>query len=157
MFTGDTKVQDLLQDINAVENGILLQHDAHVAFRGLRWGIETRTENGICRYFIKGFGHVSFVRQGVGSGTELHFSSDSGHSLPNPDICALHLAVCEVAAACGAADVFDKLFEHDPDTIGPLSGGYTLPTDPTSDGIVVPYFERRLFEESIHVPPLEIS
>src|SRR5258706_4385229 len=157
MFTGDTKIQDILHDINAVENGILLEKNAHTAFGGLEWGIETRTEKGVCRYFIKTFGDVGFIRQEVGSGTELHFSSDSGHNPPDPDICALHLAVCAVGSACGAADVFDELFEHDPDIIGPVSDQYTLPTDPTSDDYVVPYFERRLVEESILVPPLLIS
>ncbi|SRR5258706_12881245 len=153
MFTGDTKIQDILHDINAVENGILLETNAHVAFGNLKWGIETKTENGNCRYFIKAFGNVFFYPQGVGTGTELRFSNESGHNPPDPDLCALHLAVCAVASACGAADVFEKLFENDPDIIGPVSGQYTLPTDPTSDDFVVPYFERRLVEESILLPP----
>jgi len=53
MFTGDTKIQGILHDINADENGILLQHDVHSAFRALAWGIETQMEDGVCRYFIK--------------------------------------------------------------------------------------------------------
>jgi len=52
------------------------------------------------------------------------------------------------------ADVFDKLFEHDPDIIDPVAGPYMLPTDPISDRCVILYFDRRLFEESIYVPPL---
>ncbi|CAG8689574.1 12785_t:CDS:2 [Acaulospora colombiana] len=76
-------------------------------------------------------------------------SSDSKKN----DLCALHLAVCAVASACGAANVFDKLFEHDPDIVGPVAGHYTLPTDPISDRFIIPYFERRLFEESVYVSP----
>ena len=91
---------------------------------------------------------------GSGDGTELHFYTASGHKLPSPALCALHLAVCAVANACGAADVFKKLFEHDLDIVGPISGSYTLPTDPASDDFVIPYFERRLFEESACVSAL---
>lgn len=153
MFTGDNKYQDILKDINIVENGILLEHNIHVAFGNLAWGIEATMENGNCRYFIKTFRRrINFQRPGVGMGTELHFSRDSGHNPPNPDICALHLAVCALASACGAADVFNKLFEHDPDIIGPISGEYMLPEDPDSDRFVLPYLERRLLEESIRVP-----
>jgi len=156
MFTGDTKIQNILHDINVVENGILLEHNVHSAFGDLAWGIETETANGDCRYFIKEFRLGGFFhRSGVGSGTELHFSNESGHNLPNPDVSALHLAVCAVASACGAADVFDELFEHDPDIAGPVAGPHTLPTDPVSDRFLVPYFERRLFfEQSTYVPPL---
>lgn len=50
---GDSKIQDILHDIDVVENGILLQHDVHDAFRTLAWEIKTKTENGSCRYFIK--------------------------------------------------------------------------------------------------------
>ena len=153
MFTGDNKYQDLLKDINVVENGILLEYNIHAALGNLAWGIETTMENGNCRYFIKTFRRrILFQRPGVGTGTELHLSRDSGHSPPNPDICALHLAVCAVASACGATGVFNKLFEHDPDIIGPVSEGYTLPEDPDSDRFVLPYLERRLLEESIRVP-----
>jgi hypothetical protein len=154
MFTGDTKIQGILQDINVIENGILLQHDVHVAFGNLAWGIETKTQNGNCRYFIKAFRcGIYFQRPGVTTGTELQFSDESGHNPPNPDMCRLHLAVRAVAHACGAAAVFDKLFEHDPDIIGPVAGQYTLPADPLSDRLVIPYLERRLFEEKAHVPP----
>ena len=156
MFTGDTKIQNILQDINVVENGILLQHDVHAAFGNLKWGIETKMENGNYRYFIKSFRDVFFYRPEVGTGTELHFSSESGHNPPHPDLCALHFAVCAVASACGAANVFDALFEHDPDpdVVSPVAGQYTLPTDPTLDSPVIPCSERRLFEESIYVSPL---
>ena len=154
MFTGDTKIQHILHDINVAENGILLQHDVHTAFGDFRWGIETKTEIGNCRYFIKEFRAAFFYRPEVGTGTELHFSSESGHRPPHPDLCALHLAVCAVASACGATKVFDKLFEHDPDIVGPVAGQYTLPTDPILDRFVVPYFERRLFEESVYVSRL---
>ena len=79
--------------------------------------------NGNRRYFIKKpRAAVFFYRPEVGTGTELHFSSESGHTPLNPDLCALHFAVCAVASACGAAKVFDKLFEHDPDIIGPVTG-----------------------------------
>jgi hypothetical protein len=151
MFTGDTQIQHIVQDINVVENGILLEANVHRAFGNLRWGIETQTQNGICRYSIKAFRRGI---PGVTTGTELHFSDESGLNPPNPDLCRLHLAVCEVAHACGAAEVFDKLFEHDPDIIGPVAGQYTLPADPTSDRFVISYFERRLCEERIHVAPV---
>ena len=155
MFTGDTHIQDILSDINVVENGILLHHDVHKAFGDLAWGIRTETENGVCRYFIKTFRpRIYFQRQGVGNETELYLSTASGHRLPNPKVCALHLAVCAVASACGTANVFKELFEHDPDIVGPVAGQHTLPTDPASDRFVIPYFERRLFEETAYVPPV---
>jgi hypothetical protein len=155
MFTGDTKIQGILHDINVVENGILLEKNVHQAFGDLSWGIETKLENGNCQYFLKEFNdRTIFFRPGVTTGTELQFSDESGHSPPNPDVCCLHLAVCAVAHACSAATVFNKLFEHNPDIIGPVAGQFTLPTDPLSDPFVISYFERRLFEESIHVPPV---
>ena len=155
MFTGDNTISTLVDDINCVENGILLDVYVHRAFGDLRWGIETRMENGVCRYFIKTFRTgIYFQRPGVGDGTELRFSTASGHQLPSPAVCALHLAVCAVAHACDAADIFDQLFEHDPDIVGPAAGSFTLPTDPASDGFVIPYLERRLFEESAYVAPV---
>ena len=158
MFTGDVKIRNILNDINTVENGILLEPHVYTAFGDLAWGIETKTENGIRHYFIKTFRRsIYFQRPGVRSGTELHFSNDSGHNPPDPDLCALHLAVCAVASACGAAEAFNKLFEHDPDIIGPISGQYTLPTDPMSDDFAIPYLERRLYEERVHAPPLQIT
>jgi hypothetical protein len=157
MFTGDTKVQDILPDINVTDNDILFQYDVYNAFRDLSWGIQTKTNNGNCRYFTKTFRPgVYFLRPGVGNGTELQFSGDSGHKPPNLQLCALHLAVCAVASACGAADVFDKLFEYDPDIIGPVSGPYTLPADASSDRFVISYFERRLFEERLYISPPQI-
>jgi hypothetical protein len=153
MFTGDTTIQHILHDINAVENGILLEYNVHDAFGDLGWGIDTETENGNCRYFIRPFRCVYFQCPGVGDGTELYFSIKSSHSPPNPDLCRLHLAVCAVAHTCDAAAVFDKLLRHDPDIIDPAFGQYTLPTDPISDPFFISYFERRLFEESIQVPP----
>lgn len=120
MFTGDNKYQDILKDINVVENGLLLEYNIHAAFGDLEWGIETKTVNGSCLYFIKEFGRrINYQRPGVGTGTELQFSGRCRHNPPDPDICALHLAVCEVAATCGAVDVFNRLFENDPDIIGP--------------------------------------
>ena len=156
IFTGDTKIENIVRDINVVENGILLEKNVHAAFGDLDWGMETKTGDGVCHYFIKAFRSVYFQRPGVETGTELHFSNESGLNPPSPDLCALHLAVCAVASACGVADVFNDLFEDDPDIIGPVSGEYTLPTDPTSDDFLIPYFERRLYEEeSVHVPPLQ--
>jgi hypothetical protein len=35
------------------------------------------------------------------------------------------------------AKVFKRLFEHDPDIIGPVAGQYTLLTDPVSDHFVI--------------------
>lgn len=81
-----------------------------------------------------------------------------GHPLPSPSLCALHLAVsamaCAMAHACGAAGIFKRLFEHDMDIVGPVAGSYALPSDPTTDDFVIPYLERRLFEESACVPPI---
>lgn len=149
-------MQDPLQDINAVENGILLEHNAHVAFRGLEWGIEPRTENGNRRYFIKTFGDATFVHQEAGSGTEPQLSSDSGHKLPNPDLCPLHLAVCAVASACGAAEFSTNSSKSTRTSSVQYLGNTRYQQTPLRKDVVVPYFERRLFEEGIHVPPLQI-
>lgn len=153
-FTGDDAVFAIIKDdINTLENGILLEMNAHQAFSDLEWGIETTIEDGVCQYFIKMFSSHLFVhRVGVQTGTELKFSTASGHPLPHPHLCRLHLAVCAVAHACGAAEVLDDLFEHDQDIVGPAAASYTLPADPTPDNFLLPYFERRLFEESALVP-----
>ena len=125
--------------MDVVENGILPEHNVHDAFRDLNWGIETTTENGNCQCYIKAFRRrIYFYRPGVGTGTELRISNGSGHKPPHPNICALHLAVCAVASACGATKVFNRLFEQDPDIIAPVSGEYTLPTDPNSDDFLTP-------------------
>ena len=152
MFTGGKKHQAILQDVNIIENGVLFEKNVHTAFGNLAWGIEMKMENGSWRYFIKTFQQcIFFYRQGVGNGMELHFSNGSGHNPPNPDICALHLAVYAVASACSAADVFNKLFENDPDIVRPISGESLLPGDPNSECNTLPYFERRLLEESMCV------
>ena len=153
MFTGGKKHQVILQDVNIVENGVLFEKNVHAAFRNHVWGIETKMENGSWQYFIKAFQqHIFFYHQGVGNSTELHFSNSSGHNLLNPDICALHLAVCTVTSACSVADVFNKLFENDPDIIRPISGESLLPGHPDSECNTLPYFEQCLLEESMHVP-----
>ena len=140
MFTGGNSIARTVQNINCVENGILLEMNVRQAFGNLRWGVVTRMENDRWRYFIKAFSEdVHFFRPGVGDGTELHFSSASGYAAPSPALCALHLAVCAVAHACGAAEV--------PDIIGTIAGSCALPTFPGEDDFVIPYFERRLFGE----------
>ena len=155
MFTGDDSIADIVKEnINSVENGILLQTDVHRAFGTLGWGIETEEENGVYKYYIKRFRKkIQFFRPGVGDGTELHFSTASGHKPPSPALCALHLKVCTVAHACSAAGVFHDLFKHDPDIIGRVAGSSELPTDPTLDDFMISYLERRLFEESAYIPP----
>lgn len=60
MFTGDTKIKNIVCDINVVENGILLEKNVRATFGNLEWGMETKTEGGICRYFIKAFRGVYF-------------------------------------------------------------------------------------------------
>jgi len=156
LFTGDDSIADIVKEnINSVENGILLEWNVHWAFGNLGWGIETKNENSVYKYYIKTFRkRIYFSRPGVGNGTELHFSTTSGHKLPSPALCTLHLKVCAVAHACGAARVFSHLFEHDPDIIGPAAGSSELPTDPTFDSFMIPYLERRLFEESACVSPV---
>ena len=155
IFTGDNFIAHIAEEsISSVENGILLEANVHQAFGDFAWAIEVKEENGVYKYFIKTFHEwVHFSRPGVGDGTELHLSTVSGHKLPSPALCALHLNVCAVAHACGAAHVFDGLFEHDPDIIGPAAASSELPTDPTFDDYMIPYLERRLFEESACVPP----
>ena len=45
-------------------------------------GMETRIEDGVCKYFIKTLqDHILFYRPGVGDGSELVFSTDSHHPL----------------------------------------------------------------------------
>ena len=147
MFTGDNSIADIVQDINCVENGILLEMSAQHAFGNLGWGIAMRMENGVCIYAIKTFRKkIRFYWMTVGDGTELYFSSASGHASPSPALCAHNLAVCYVVHACGAA-VFNSLFQRDPDIIGSMAGSYVLPIFPADDDFVIPYFQRRLFEE----------
>ena len=89
-----------------------LEHNVHKAFGEFQVGIETKMENDICRYFNKTFCRGnSFSRIGVGNGTELHFSTVSGHKPPSLEVRARHLAVCTVASACGVEDVFQKAIQ----------------------------------------------
>ena len=85
---------------------------------------------------------------------ELIFSCQNPESLPDPHHCDLHLAVCRVAHACGAAEVLDNLFYHDPDIVGPDADSSTLPTVPGFGDFALPYFERRLIEESLSSEPV---
>ena len=80
---------------------------------------------------------------------DLIFSCRDTDSLTDPHLCDLHLAVCRVAHACGAAEVLDNLFYHDPDIVGPDADSSTLPTVPGFGDFALPYFERRLIEESL--------
>ena len=104
---------------------------------------------------MKAFRSFGFIRGTVvtnsltADGMELIFGRQNTDSLPDPHLCDLHLAVCHVAHACGAAEVLDILFYHDPDVVGPVAGSFTLPNVPGFGGFVLPYFERRLFEESL--------
>ena len=52
----------------------------------------------------------------------------TSHPLPNPWLCELHLALCRVAHACGAAKALDEVFYYDLDIMCPVAGEYTLPT-----------------------------
>lgn len=40
----------MVQSINYVERGTLLDPHVHQAFGDLEWGSETRTENGVCHF-----------------------------------------------------------------------------------------------------------
>jgi len=156
MFTGgQVKTEKVFEHINDVGNGLLLQGDLHNAFGKLKWGIEPRQEVGQpWRYYIRTFQRVMFVRGGGSDGAEIEFDRHTTHRLPDPELCKLHLAVCRVTHACGAAEVLEDLFYHDPDVVGPVAGSFTLPTMPDFDDFVLPYLQRRLFEESLVVDPI---
>jgi len=151
MFTGgQLTTTQVSKRINDLGNGLLLEGNLHHAFGKLKLGIEPRQEVGQpWRYYIRTFQRVLFVRGGGGDGAEIDFNRQTTHPLPHPELCKLHLAVCGVAHACGAAEVLDDLFYHDPDVLGPVAGSFTLPTMPGSNDFVLPYLERRLFEESL--------
>lgn len=160
MFTGgQVTTNQVSVDINDLSNGLLLQKDLHAAFGNLKWGIKTKQDQGshAWRYYMETFTGFGFLRGTVGTnsrranGMELIFGRRNTDFLPNPDLCDLHLAICRVAHACGAAEVLDKLFYHDPDVVGPVAGSYTLPHVPGFGDFTLPYFERRLREESLVV------
>jgi len=145
----------------------MLQHDLHDTYGKLRWGIEAKEDQDgqPWRYCMRVFQPFTFIHQNSTGRQEVRKSANADRleiifnpmandPLPDPALCNLHLAVCRVARACGAAKVLDMLFYHDPDLIGPAAGSYTLPADPDSGDFVLPYFERRLFEESLVVAPV---
>jgi len=168
MFTGHRVTADQVsKDINNLSNGLLLERNLHTTFGNLEWGIEaTLDEDGqTWRYYMETFEQFSFnhghrsdgiklISSDSANGIELIFNRQTLHPLPDPNLCELHLAVCRVAHACGAAEVLDMLFYHDPEVIGPVSGSYTLPTAPDFDDFVLHYFDRRLHEESLLVGPV---
>ena len=52
----------------------------HTTFKDLAWGMETRIEDGVCKYCIKTFHDQLFIyRPGVGDGSELVFSLTQSH------------------------------------------------------------------------------
>ena len=53
IFTGDTKIQDILHDMGVVENGILLEHNVHDAFRNLNWELKPRRRMAIASTALK--------------------------------------------------------------------------------------------------------
>jgi len=51
-------------------------------------------------------------------GDEIHFGAGTGGGLvplPDPRICNLHLAVCQVSYACGAYETFDQFLDDEDD------------------------------------------
>ena len=59
---------------------------------------------------------------------KIMFNRTTSHPLPNPWLCELHLVLCRVAHACGAAKALDDVFYCDLDIMCPVAGEYTLPT-----------------------------
>ena len=47
MFAGMAVQDRVLQQSNSLDNLINIQSDAHTAYDGLRWGIESRMEGGM--------------------------------------------------------------------------------------------------------------
>ncbi|PPQ65835.1 hypothetical protein CVT24_012062 [Panaeolus cyanescens] len=101
-------------DINHPRNAINLLKDAHHAMRSrMAWGIEAISVGDSWKYFYR------VVRPNaqcasdtnIEDGDELCFGQGEGGDrveLPSPQLCNLHLAVCRIAHASGADELFDR-------------------------------------------------
>ncbi|KAH9985303.1 hypothetical protein BJV77DRAFT_1033201, partial [Russula vinacea] len=104
---------DVVECVNAPENALLLQHDAHQEYANLlSWGIEAVSDSdGIVRYYSR------LVRpRGLSSLTKYQMNKellDNLICLPDPRFCNTMLAIMRVLHASGVADMLDELREVD--------------------------------------------
>lgn len=50
MFAGDAARNDIVHYLNDIDNVMNLEHNAHVSYDHLEWGIEAREEDGMVRF-----------------------------------------------------------------------------------------------------------
>ena len=141
MFTGGDSIARIVQDINCIEAVYSLTptYTGNSGNEDGEWRLPL-----LHQAFRKG---IHFLREGVGDGTELNSLI---HLLISPRVLRCAHSTSRFVLwphACATADVFNSLFQHDPDIIGPITRSYALSTSPSDDNFVIPYLQRRLFEE----------
>jgi len=110
MFTGhQLRTENIRNLINHPANFINIEwHTCLSMDQRLAWGIEARSVNNEWKYYfrtVKPAGVPRFVA--LKDGDEIQFGRGSGGAtiaLPDPWACNLHLAICRVFAAPGAAE-----------------------------------------------------
>ncbi|KAG8215321.1 hypothetical protein J3R82DRAFT_8913 [Butyriboletus roseoflavus] len=120
MFTGRAiTAENIRALINAPENALLLQRDAHEQYDILYWGIEAVLGSGGVRYFSRPVREEHLSRSmKCRMNKELYFGTnvlneDRPIGLPDPCFCNTMLAITWVLHMSGGADVLDELREDD--------------------------------------------
>ncbi|KAG6379300.1 hypothetical protein JVT61DRAFT_11755 [Boletus reticuloceps] len=113
MFAGPAARDEVMHHLNNIGNVMNMQHDAHVSYDNLDWGIEAKEEGGEVKYFFRtvptnpGIHGLFFIN--LRDGEEIQFGKGpEGKKLgngPTPRLCNLQLAVARVLKLSGAADI----------------------------------------------------
>ncbi|KAF8432745.1 hypothetical protein L210DRAFT_3413118 [Boletus edulis BED1] len=120
MFAGPAARDEVMHHLNNIVNVMNMQHDAHVSYDNLDWGIEAKEEGGEVKYFFRtvptnpGVHSLFFIN--LRDGEEIQFGKGAeGKKLGNgplPKLCNLQLAVARVLKMSGAADIILEWKDH---------------------------------------------
>ncbi|KAF8133262.1 hypothetical protein EV363DRAFT_1162606 [Boletus edulis] len=120
MFAGPAARDEVMHHLNDIGNVMNMQHDAHVSYDNLHWGIEAKEEGGEVKYFFRtvptnpGVHDLFFIN--LRDGEEIQFGKGpEGKKLGNgplPKLCNLQLAVARVLKMSGAADIILEWRDH---------------------------------------------
>ncbi|KAF8549517.1 hypothetical protein OG21DRAFT_1525742 [Imleria badia] len=129
MFAGAAARDDVVSHLNSIGNATNMEHNAHILYDDLYWGIEAKEESGEVKYFFRTIPTNRYSNLGyitLREGDEIQFGKGpDGKKLdngPTPILCNLQLAVARVLRMSGAADIILKWKDQADD-----DGCYRLP------------------------------
>jgi hypothetical protein len=91
-------------------------------------------------------------------GHEILFGAGTGGCLvpfPDPRICNLHLAVCQVSSACGVSEIFDQFLDDDDDDRFQVPVYFGGPF--VSDDVLMRRLESLVYSVEARAPEMERS